>query len=145
MATHSCVAGMGVFKGIKGPPNLRRKLTLSNQYLHKLCLKTAPLLHCIPQKAKQPGKVQLGGTVNLIWIFFFFLKKGSSQGWKDDLVVKSTGFSSRKPKFGSLHSHGGSQPSVTPVLALFWPRRTQGPRMVHRYIWRQNTHNTWKT
>lgn len=33
-------------------------------------------------------------------------------GWR---AVKSTGFSSRKPELNSQHSHGGSQPSVTPV------------------------------
>jgi hypothetical protein len=33
-------------------------------------------------------------------------------GWRDGLVVKKTGCSSRGPEFNSQQPHGGSQPSV---------------------------------
>ena len=47
-----------------------------------------------------------------------------SEGWRDDSAVKSTGCSSRGPRFHSKHSHGSSQSSVNPVpddlMPLFW-------------------------
>jgi hypothetical protein len=36
-------------------------------------------------------------------------------GWRDGSVVKSTGCSSRGPRFNSQHLHGSSQLSATPV------------------------------
>ena len=36
-------------------------------------------------------------------------------------MVKSIGCSSRGPEFNSQHPHGGSQPSVTPVLGDLMP------------------------
>jgi hypothetical protein len=45
-------------------------------------------------------------------------------------VVKGTWFSSRGPRLGSHHLHGGSQQSLTPVpggfLVLFWPPQALG-------------------
>ena len=36
-------------------------------------------------------------------------------GWRDGSVVKTTGCSSRRPKFCAQHPHGGPQMLVTPV------------------------------
>ena len=45
-------------------------------------------------------------------------------------MVKSTGCSSRGPKFNSQQPHGGSQPSVMRSGALFWPAGTHaGPTL----------------
>jgi hypothetical protein len=38
-----------------------------------------------------------------------------SQGWRDGLVVKSTGWFSTGPEFDPQHLHHDSQPSETPV------------------------------
>ena len=38
-----------------------------------------------------------------------------SLGLRDDSVVKSTGCSSRGPRFEPQHPHVGSQPSITPA------------------------------
>lgn len=50
-------------------------------------------------------------------------------------AVKSTGYSSRGSRFDSLHPHGGSQPSVIPVLGNVMPFSGLHGRcmnMVHR-------------
>jgi hypothetical protein len=41
------------------------------------------------------------------------LTENKNRGWRDGTVVKSTGFSFRKPRFNSQHSHGSSKPSLT--------------------------------
>ena len=43
------------------------------------------------------------------------------EGWRDDSAVKSTGCSSRGPKFNFQQPHGGSHPSVVRSGVLFWP------------------------
>jgi hypothetical protein len=40
--------------------------------------------------------------------------------WRDGSAVKSTICSSRGPEFNSQQPHGGSQPSVMGLDALFW-------------------------
>jgi len=47
-------------------------------------------------------------------------REGEKGGWRDGSVVKSTDCSSRGPEFNSQQPHGGSQPSVIGVDALFW-------------------------
>ena len=42
-------------------------------------------------------------------------QKLSKRDWRDGSVVKSTGYSSRGPRFNSQHPLGSSQQSVTPV------------------------------
>ena len=46
-------------------------------------------------------------------------KKEAFWGWRDGLVVKSTGCYSRGPEFSSQQPHGGPQPSVIGSDALF--------------------------
>lgn len=41
----------------------------------------------------------------------------TDRGWRDGSGEKSTGRSSGGPRFDSQHPHGGSQPSLTLVLA----------------------------
>lgn len=39
-------------------------------------------------------------------------------GWRDSSVVKSTGCSSKEPRFNSKHPHDGSKPSLTPIQGI---------------------------
>jgi len=48
------------------------------------------------------------------------LKKKDNWYWRDGSAIKSTGCSSKGPKFKSQQPHGGSQPSVMGSDALFW-------------------------
>jgi hypothetical protein len=41
--------------------------------------------------------------------------KSKMRGWRDGSVVKSTGCSSKGPRFNSQYPHGGSQLSITSV------------------------------
>ena len=50
---------------------------------------------------------------------------GTSLGWRDGSVVKSTDCSSRGPEFNSQQPLGGSQPYVMGSDALFWCVRRQ--------------------
>lgn len=47
--------------------------------------------------------------------------KQSLGGWRDGLVVKSTGYAPREPGFCSHHPHGSSQSSATPVPIIQHP------------------------
>jgi hypothetical protein len=53
-------------------------------------------------------------------IELIMFKKREGGGWRDGSSVKSTDCSSRGPEFNSQQPHGGSQPSVTGLDALFW-------------------------
>jgi hypothetical protein len=44
-----------------------------------------------------------------------FFKVCNPWGWRDGSVVKSDGYSSYGSDFVSIHTYGGSEPSVTPV------------------------------
>jgi hypothetical protein len=48
------------------------------------------------------------------------IKLKKNWGWRDGSEVKSTDCSSRGPEFNSQQPHGGSQPSVMGLDALFW-------------------------
>jgi len=52
-------------------------------------------------------------------IFYNYLLKYRSGGWREGSVVKNTDCSSRGPEFNSQQLHGGSQPSVMGSDALF--------------------------
>lgn len=43
------------------------------------------------------------------------IKKDKPWGWGDGSEVKDTYLSCRRPGFSSQYSHGGSQPTVTPI------------------------------
>jgi hypothetical protein len=43
-----------------------------------------------------------------------------TEGWRGGSVVKNTHCFSRGPEFNSQQPHGGSQPSVMGLDALFW-------------------------
>jgi hypothetical protein len=70
-------------------------------------------------------------------------EREGKRGWRNSLVVKSTGCCSKGPELNSLHPCGGSVLLVTPVAedpmlssvstgtALMW---------YHRHTFRQNTH-----
>jgi hypothetical protein len=50
-----------------------------------------------------------------------FLKlKKLNMGWRDGSAVRSPDCSSRGLEFNSQQPHGGSQPSVMELNALFW-------------------------
>lgn len=49
-------------------------------------------------------------------ILELFISKNKYMGWRDGSVIKSTGYSSRRPRFNSQCPHGSLQPSATPVL-----------------------------
>jgi hypothetical protein len=51
--------------------------------------------------------------------------ENSLGGWRDGSAVKSTDCSSRGPEFKSQQPHGGPQPSVIRLDALFWSVRRQ--------------------
>ena len=57
--------------------------------------------------------------------------------WRDGSMVKSTGCSSREPRFNSQHPHSHSQPTVPPVPGessnTFWPLQAPGTHVVHRH------------
>ena len=55
---------------------------------------------------------QHGGIEGLVLVVMFTLFLG---GWRNSLVVKSIGCSSREPRFKSKHQHGSQQPSVALV------------------------------
>jgi hypothetical protein len=61
--------------------------------------------------------------------------------WRDGSARKSVCCSSRRPRFNSQHPHGGSQPSVTPVLGGEPTTFGHGwyMEMVHRPIGKQIT------
>lgn len=48
-------------------------------------------------------------------------KKQNERGLRDGSTVKSTGDSSRGPGFNPQHPHGGSQPSLAPILGNTMP------------------------
>lgn len=53
----------------------------------------------------------------------------TDRGWRDGSGEKSTGRSSGGPRFDSQYPHGGSQPSLTLVLAhdtLLWLSQAAG-------------------
>ena len=53
------------------------------------------------------------------------------EGWRDGPVVKSTGCSSRDPKFKSQQSYSGSQPSLMRSGALLWPAGIWADRILY--------------
>ena len=58
-------------------------------------------------------------------------------------AIKSIGCSSRGTRFNSQHPRGGSQPPVTPALAVQFPLQPMwilGTHMIHRHTCRQNIH-----
>jgi hypothetical protein len=61
------------------------------------------------------------------------VKKFTESHWSDSSAVKSTRYASREPQFNSQHSHGSSQPSVSPVSrdlmpfsSLHWQHEAHG-------------------
>lgn len=48
--------------------------------------------------------------------------KSFNEGWRYDLVCKSTGCSSRDPELNSQEPHGGSQPYIVESNAHFWDK-----------------------
>jgi hypothetical protein len=75
---------------------------------------TVPLcLH--PHMATCRAAATAGGS--LYFLLSYFKKH---QGWRDGLVVKSTGCSFKGPEFKSQQPHGVSQPSVMGSDALLW-------------------------
>ena len=70
-----------------------------------------------------------------------------NRDWRDGSGVKSTGCSYRGPRFNSLHPHGGSQPSITPVPGDPMPSSNLQGHQAHMwqtYTYRQNIHTHTK-